>query len=117
MIRAMTSKIAVMNVIARTRGMSSDRTGSTPRTSIASSSSRILRAPRSAVTAVPTTPATTMPSMNGANSRMLANTKKEPSREGMPKMWKIAPPDRPGAPKPNPKVATAIGNQQSLSML
>jgi len=34
--------------------------------------------------AVPTTPAITMPLMNGANSRTDANSKNEPSRYGMP---------------------------------
>ena len=59
-----------MMVVETTRGSISFRIGSTPRTSMASISSRMRRAPRSAVMAVPTTPATTMASTKGANSRM-----------------------------------------------
>src|SRR5262249_44760919 len=56
---------AVMMIIAITRGTISVRNGSTPRTSIASISSRVRRAPRSAVIAVPTTPATIIASIQG----------------------------------------------------
>ena len=51
---------------------------------MASSSSRTRRAPRSAVMAVPMTPATTMALIQGANSRTLAMMKNDPSRSGMP---------------------------------
>src|SRR5215211_4279699 len=50
----------VTTISARKRGTTRFLIGSTPSTCSASSSSRILRAPRSAVMAVPPTPARTM---------------------------------------------------------
>ena len=64
------SNSAVTIISARKRGTTRFLTGSTPRTCSASSSSRILRAPRSAVIAVPATPATMIEQMSGANSRI-----------------------------------------------
>jgi hypothetical protein len=66
------SNSAVASISARKRGTTRFLTGSTPRTWRASSSSRILRAPRSAVMAVPATPETMMAQTSGANSRMSA---------------------------------------------
>src|SRR3954465_13056514 len=71
----------VTSMRAKKRGTTRFLTGSTPRTCSASSSSRILRAPRSAVIAAPATPASTIAVTKGANSRMLASTKKPPTRE------------------------------------
>src|SRR6266436_596964 len=56
----------VISIRERKRGTTRFLIGSTPRTWSASSSSRILRAPRSAVIAVPATPATTTAVTNGA---------------------------------------------------
>ncbi len=66
--------------------------------------------------AVPTTPATTMALIQGANSRTEAMMKKEPSRSGMPKMEKKLRACRPGAPKPKQKVEITIGTQHSRRM-
>src|SRR3978361_172343 len=71
---------AVTIMSARKRGTTRFFTGSTPSTWSASSSSRILRAPRSAVIAVPATPASTIAVTKGANSRIEASTKKPPLR-------------------------------------
>src|SRR5205085_2346836 len=70
----------VTSMSARKRGTTRFLTGSTPSTWSASSSSRILRAPRSAVIAVPATPATIIESTQGANSPIEANTKNPRSR-------------------------------------
>src|SRR3954453_9442065 len=72
----------VISISARKRGTTRFLIGSTPSTCRASSSSRILRAPRSAVIAVPATPATTTAVTKGANSRIEASTKKPPRRAG-----------------------------------
>ena len=63
--------------------------------------------------AVPTTPATTMALIQGANSRTEAMMKKEPRRSGMPKMAKKLSACRPGAPKPKQNVEMTIGIQHS----
>ena len=60
-------KRPVTSISARKRGTTRFLTGSTPRTCSASSSSRILRAPRSAVIAVPATPASTIAVTFGAD--------------------------------------------------
>ena len=70
------SSSPVISIRARNRGTTRFLIGSTPSTCRASSSSRILRAPRSAVIAVPATPATTIAVTNGANSRTEARMKK-----------------------------------------
>src|SRR5436190_592154 len=82
---AYTSNRPVTSISARNRGTTRFFTGSTPRTWSASSSSRILRAPRSAVIAVPATPASTIASTNGANSRIDASTKNPPRRSSAPR--------------------------------
>ena len=77
---AKTLNSPVTIISARKRGTTRFLIGSTPSTCSASSSSRILRAPRSAVIAVPPTPARMMAVTFGANSRIEASTKKPPSR-------------------------------------
>ena len=62
-------------ISARKRGTTRFLIGSTPSTCSASSSSRILRAPRSAVIAVPATPASTIAVTLGPISRIAASTK------------------------------------------
>src|SRR5919204_318028 len=102
-------------ISARKRGTTRFLIGSTPSTCSASSSSRILRAPRSAVIAVPATPARMIAVTNGANSRIDASTKKPPRRSIAPNRIRKLPAWRPGAPYPNATVEISSGNQQSLS--
>ena len=85
-----------MSMSARKRGTTRFLTGSTPRTWSASSSSRILRAPRSAVIAVPATPETMIAVISGANSRIDASTKKPPRRSSAPKRTRKFAACRPG---------------------
>jgi hypothetical protein len=103
----------VISIRLRKRGTTRFLIGSTPRTISASSSSRIFRAPRSAVIAVPATPATTTAVTNGANSRTEARMKKPPSRSRAPKRVRKLAACSPGAPKPNATVLISNGNQQS----
>src|SRR6266446_270127 len=105
----------VTNISARNRGTTRFLTGSTPNTCNASSSSRIFRAPRSAVIAVPATPANTIASTNGANSRIDANTKNPPKRSSAPKSTKKFAACNPGAPYPNATVETNNGNQHNFN--
>src|SRR3954447_4028029 len=103
----------VTSINAKKRGTTRFLTGSTPSTCTASSSSRILRAPRSAVIAVPATPANTIASTNGANSRIEANTKNPPNRSNAPNNTKKFAACNPGAPYPNATVDTNNGNQHN----
>src|SRR5436305_842148 len=109
------SNSPVTNINAKNRGTTRFLTGSTPNTCKASSSSRILRAPKSAVMAVPATPANTIASTNGANSRMLANTKNPPNRSNAPNNTKKFAACNPGAPYPNATVDTNNGNQHNFN--
>src|SRR3954470_451764 len=109
------SKSPVTSISARKRGTTRFLTGSTPSTWSASSSSRILRAPRSAVIAVPATPARMIAVTNGANSRIEASTKKPPRRSSEPNRTRKLPAWRPGAPYPNAIVEISSGNQHSRS--
>src|SRR3954471_19420102 len=104
---------AVTIINARNLGTTRFFTGSTPSTCKASSSSRIFRAPRSAVIAVPATPARMTAVTNGANSRTDANTKKPPSRSKDPNRIRKLPACSPGAPYPNATVDTNNGNQHN----
>src|SRR6266567_3633720 len=97
----------VTNINARNRG--------TTRFLTASSSSRIFRAPKSAVIAVPATPARTIASTNGANSRIDANTKNPPNRSNAPNNTKKFAACNPGAPYPNATVDTNSGNQHNFN--
>src|SRR5215207_721484 len=106
----------VTTISARKRGTTRFLIGSTPSTWSASSSSRILRAPRSAVIAVPPTPAVMMAVTVGANSRIEASTKKPPSRSIAPNRTRKLPAWSPGAPYPNAIVEIVSGSQQSRSM-
>src|SRR4051812_15608800 len=109
------SNSPVTNINAKKRGTTRFLTGSTPSTCNASSSSRILRAPRSAVIAVPATPASTIASTNGANSRMLARTKNPPKRSSAPNNTRKFAACSPGAPYPKATVLTNSGNQHSFN--
>src|SRR6058998_2654749 len=109
------SKSPVTSINAKNRGTTRFLTGSTPSTCNASSSSRILRAPRSAVIAVPATPANTIASTNGANSRIEASTKNPPKRSSAPKSTRKFAACNPGAPYPNATVDTSNGNQHSFN--
>src|SRR5918994_5946217 len=105
----------VISISARNRGTTRFLIGSTPSTWRASSSSRIFRAPRSAVIAVPATPATTTAVTNGANSRIEARTKNPPSRSSAPNSDRKLAAWSPGAPNPNATVEISNGNQVSWS--
>jgi hypothetical protein len=105
----------VISISARNRGTTRFLIGSTPSTWRASSSSRIFRAPKSAVIAVPATPATTTAVTKGANSRIEARTKKPPRRSRAPNSERKLAACSPGAPKPKATVETSSGNQQSCS--
>src|SRR3954451_8794726 len=106
---------AVTIINARKRGTTRFLTGSTPSTCKASSSSRILRAPKSAVIAVPATPARITAVTNGANSLTLASTKNPPRRSKEPNRIRKLPACSPGAPYPNATVDTNSGNQHNRS--
>jgi hypothetical protein len=88
----------VTTINAKNLGTTRFLIGSTPSTCSASSSSRILRAPRSAVIAVPPTPAKMIADAIGANSRIDANTKNPPSRSIAPNNTRKLPACNPGAP-------------------
>src|SRR3954447_26325215 len=103
----------VTNINAKNRGTTKFFTGSTPNTCNASSSSRIFLAPKSAVIAVPATPANTIASTNGANSRIDANTKNAPNRSNDPNNTNKFAACNPGAPYPNATVDTNNGNQHN----
>src|SRR6202042_1386937 len=105
----------VSSISAKKRGTTRFLIGSTPSTWSASSSSRILRAPRSAVIAVPATPASTIASTNGANSRIDASTKNPPRRSSAPNSTRKFAAWRPGASYPKAIVEISSGNQHSLS--
>src|SRR5436853_6554075 len=105
----------VTNISAKNRGTTRFLTGSTPNTCSASSSSRIFLAPRSAVIAVPATPANTIASTNGANSRIEANTKNPPNRSNAPNNTKKFAACNPGATYPNAIVEINNGNQHNLN--
>src|SRR5437763_9753720 len=105
----------VTNISAKKRGTTRFFTGSTPSTCSASSSSRIFLAPKSAVIAVPATPANTIASTNGANSRIEANTKNPPRRSKAPKSTRKFAACNPGAPYPNATVETNNGNQHNFN--
>src|SRR5918994_86221 len=109
------SSSPVISISARKRGTTRFLIGSTPSTWRASSSSRIFRAPRSAVIAVPATPATTTAVTNGANSRIEARTKNPPRRSSAPNSDRKFAAWSPGAPNPNATVEISIGNQVSWS--
>src|SRR5437660_7841954 len=112
---AYTSNRPVTSISARNLGTTRFLIGSTPNTCNASSSSRIFLAPRSAVIAVPATPASTIASTNGANSRIDANTKNPPRRSSAPKSTKKFAACNPGAPYPNATVETNNGNQHNFN--
>src|SRR4051794_20210844 len=114
-ISAKTLKSPVIIINARKRGTTRLFTGSMPSTCSASSSSRILRAPRSAVIAVPPTPANTIASTNGANSRMLARTENPPKPSSAPNNTRKFAACNPRAPYPKATVLTSSGNQHSFN--
>src|SRR5207302_3563032 len=105
----------VTSINARNRGTTKFLIGSTPNTCNASSSSRIFRAPRSAVIAVPATPANTTAVTNGANSRIDANTKNPPKRSKAPNNTKKSAACNPGASYPNATVEINNGNQHNFN--
>src|SRR4051794_26191697 len=109
------SRNVVSAITARKRGTTSDLTGSMPSTCSASSSSRILRAPRSAQIAVPTTPAMTIAQTSGANSRITTSANNPPRRSSAPKSLRKPAAWIPAGPYVNASEATIIGNHATRS--
>src|SRR5260370_38812914 len=105
----------VTSINAKKRGTTRFLIGSTPNTCKASSSSRIFRAPKSAVIAVPATPASTTAVTNGANSLIDANTKKPPKRSNAPNSTRKSAACNPGASYPNATVEINNGNQHNFN--
>src|SRR3954454_5082147 len=112
---AYTLNSAVTIINAKNLGTTRFLTGSTPNTCNASSSSRIFLAPRSAVIAVPATPARMIAVTNGANSRIEASTKKPPSRSIAPNRMRKLPACNPGAAELIAIVEINNGNQHNRS--
>ncbi len=102
----------VMMISASIRGRTSCLVGLIPSTRIASISSRTLRAPRSAVIAVPPTPATTIAVAQVATSRTAAVTNTPPARSAAPSVWKTPPASTPMVPKPKANTARPSGRMQ-----
>ena len=93
---------------ASTRGTTSRWIGSMPRTIIASSSSRILRAPRSAAIAEPPAPAISSDVAIGPASRTTASTAAEPVNDCAPNCL-IRPPTWSAMTAPNGMATSAVG--------
>src|SRR6188472_4213402 len=93
---------------ARTRGTTRRWTGSMPSTIIASSSSRILRAPRSAAIADPAAPAISSDVAIGPASRTTASTAAEPVNDWAPNCL-IRPPTWSAMTAPNGMATSAVG--------
>src|SRR5512139_621259 len=95
-------------MVARTRGTTSRWIGSMPSTIIASSSSRILRAPRSAAIAEPPAPAMRSEVAIGPASRTTASTAAEPVKDCAPNCL-ISPPTCSAMTAPNGMATRAVG--------
>src|SRR4051795_8519713 len=93
---------------ARTRGTTSRWMGSIPSTIIASSSSRIFRAPRSAAIAEPPAPAISSEVAIGPASRTTASTEAEPVNDWAPNCL-IRPPTWRAMTAPNGIATRAVG--------
>ena len=76
--------ISATNMVATTRGATRRASGSMPSTSIASISSRILRAPMSEQMAEPAAPAISSAAAIGAASRTTASTAVAPAKDWAP---------------------------------
>src|SRR5919112_2711118 len=93
---------------ASTRGTTRRWIGSMPNTIIASSSSRILRAPRSAAMAEPPAPAMSSDVAIGPASRTTARTEAEPTNDWAPNCL-IRPPTWSAITAPNGMATSAVG--------
>src|SRR6478736_8405111 len=100
---------------ASTRGTTRRWMGSMPSTIIASSSSRILRAPRSAAMADPPAPAIRSEVTIGPASRTTASTDAEPVKDWAPNCW-IRPPTCSAMTAPNGIATRAVGTMVTESM-
>src|SRR5207245_2583357 len=87
-------RVEILERLDGERGTTRNRLLLIPLTDRASSSSRTLRAPRSAVMAVPATAATISPVATGANSRTLESTMKPPMRYSADTILKKEPASR-----------------------
>src|SRR4051794_32899010 len=100
---------------ASTRGTTSRWMGSMPSTIIASSSSRILRAPRSAAIAEPPAPAISSEVAMGPASRTTARTEAEPVKDCAPNCL-IRPPTWSAITAPNGIATSAVGTMVTEAM-
>src|SRR3954449_7875839 len=107
--------IAATNMVATTRGATSRSRGSTPRTSIASISSRILRAPMSLQIAEPAAPAMMRAAAIGAASRTVASTAVAPAKDCAPS-WPVRLPTCSEMTAPNGIDTRIVGISVTLVM-
>ncbi len=103
------SSTGIISASATTRGRTRLRTGLIPSTSSASSSSRILRAPISAVIVEPSVPATIAVVSTGPSSRRNATGATAEIRSMAPNAEASEPPWMPIVEKPITKATTAAG--------
>ena len=103
------------NMVASTRGTTRRAIGSTPRTSIASISSRILRAPRSEQIAEPAAPAMIRAAAMGAASRTTASTAVAPANDWAPS-WPVRLPTWSEITAPNGIETKIVGIRVTLVM-
>ena len=102
-------------MVATTRGATRRSSGSMPSTSIASISSRILRAPRSEQMAEPAAPAMIMAAAIGAASRTVASTAVAPANDCAPS-WPVRLPTWSEMTAPNGIDTRIVGIRVTLVM-
>ena len=107
--------ISATNIVATTRGATSRSSGSTPRTSMASISSRILRAPMSEQIAEPAAPAMISAAAIGAASRTTARTAVAPAKDWAPS-WPVRLPTWSEMTAPNGIETRIVGISVTLVM-
>ena len=107
--------ISATNMVATTRGATSRSSGSTPSTSMASISSRILRAPMSEQIAEPAAPAMISAAAIGAASRTMASTAVAPANDCAPS-WPVRLPTWSEMTAPNGIETRIVGISVTLVM-
>ncbi len=107
--------ISATTIVATTRGTTRRSSGSTPSTSIASISSRILRAPRSEQIADPAAPAMISAAAMGAASRTTASTAVAPANDCAPS-WPVRLPTWSEITAPNGMETRIVGSSVTLVM-
>ena len=107
--------ISATNTVASTRGTTSRSIGSMPSTSMASISSRILRAPMSEQIAEPAAPAMIRAAAIGAASRTTASTAVAPAKDWAPS-WPVRLPTWSEMTAPNGIETRIVGISVTLVM-